>query len=412
MVTPPTPADGTQQVNPLFDAIESMPKGELAPASRFLFENVDPLSQLPAHTFASERDLFGLPPESLRRRSETDETLKASQLGIQRSAQANQTSNQRRSLAAAKFFVLNLVIMALAFGGFATMLYSFYQQNLLPQISQAVRAATVRHELDDASPLDTTRAQLASTQAALTKANDSILRLQRQYDALALKQQSTEASFAKMVEQLKQALAAKDSDGKPADATGQLSAALQVASVVPLTSPVNQELWLLKERNRLTFYADEAIALGHSEAMDNLWRSLDDPELAKLHDGAKAEIIRVQNYYSQLSRLPPDYRLPVTELFNDPNLRNEADLQPAQVTKLLLDPKQPTEIRARAAYVLGGHPKDTAVARALVQCFTTDPSLDVMKEAQRTLSEDHGMTIPPLHARAATAWWKDKTGGK
>jgi hypothetical protein len=211
-----------------------------------------------------------------------------------------------------------------------------------------------------------------------------------------------------MIEQLKTALADKPKDGRPADTASSLSAALSVASVVPVTSPVNEELRLLKERNRLTFYADQAIATGSSEAMDNLWRSIDDPELTRLRDGAKAEIIRVQNYYSQLSRLPPDYRLPVQSLFNDPSIRSEADLQPAQLTQLLTDQKQPLEVRARAAYVLGGHPTDPKVAAALVQAMTTDPSLDVMKEVQRTLSLDHGMIIPPLNARAAKAWWQGK----
>jgi hypothetical protein len=42
--------------------------------------------------------------------------------------------------------------------------------------------------------------------------------------------------------------------------------------------------------------------------------------------------------------------------------------------------------------------------------MTSDPSLDVMKEAQRNLSEQQGMIISPLNARAAAAWWKERSG--
>jgi hypothetical protein len=364
--------------------------------------------------FAAELQAGGAPPsatalppiEPVRRRPDAEEE-RATQLGLQRAALAATVANQRRNGSAGKFFAATLVIMLAAFGAFAAMLFSFYQSNILPALARA-QAASQPHELETTPQLEAARADLAAAQASLSKAHDAILHLQRQYDALALKQQASDSSYTQMIEQLKTALADKPKDGRPADTASSLSAALSVASVVPVTSPVNEELRLLKERNRLTFYADQAIATGSSEAMDNLWRSIDDPELTRLRDGAKAEIIRVQNYYSQLSRLPPDFRLPVQALFHDPAIRSEADLQPAQLTQLLTDQKQPLEVRARAAYVLGGHPTDPKVAAALVQAMTTDPSLDVMKEVQRTLSLDHGMIIPPLNARAAKAWWQGK----
>lgn len=351
------------------------------------------------------------PLETLRRRPDAEDA-KANQLGLQRATATANVSNQRRSWLAAKFFAASIIIMVIGFGSFAAMLYSFYQNEILPQLARAQAATQQRHELENVPQLASAQADLASAQAALTKANDAILRLQRQYDSLALKQQATESNFASLVDQMKKAMENKPSEnGKAADGSSPISSALQVASMVPATSPVNQELILLKERNRLTFWADEAIATGSSEAMDNLWRSLDDPEIARLRDGVKAEIIRVQNYYTQLSRLPPDYRIPVQAIFQDSTLRSEADLQPAQLIKLLLDHDRPVEVRARAAYVLGSFPKDAQAVSALVQAMTSDPSLDVMKEAQRNLSEQQGMIISPLNARAAAAWWKEK-GGK
>lgn len=387
------------------------------PTSLFAPPTGTPPAGLPegVPVFAAELQAGVVPPsatalpaaEPVRRRPDAEED-RATQLGLQRAALAATVANQRRTASFGKFFAATLFIMLAAFGAFGAMLFSFYQTNILPALARAQSAASQRHELEASPQLEAARAELADAQASLGKAHDAILRLQRQYDALALKQQATESSYTQMIEQLKTALAEKPKDGRPADTASSLSAALSVASVVPVTSPVNEELRLLKERNRLTFYADQAIATGSSEAMDNLWRSIDDPELTRLRDGAKAEIIRVQNYYSQLSRLPPDFRLPVQSLFHDPAIRSEADLQPAQLTQLLLDQKQPLEVRARAAYVLGGHPSDPKVAAALVQAMTTDPSLDVMKEVQRTLSLDHGMIIPPLNARAAKAWWQGK----
>lgn len=351
-------------------------------------------------------------PEPARRRDTEDE--RASQLGLPRTPVTAITSNQRRTSTgiAARFFAASIVIMLAAFGTFAAMLFSFYQTNIVPALARSQSSARQPHELEAPAHGPGQSADLAAAQTALQKANESILRLQREYDALAAKQQATESSFSKMVEQMKKALDEQSKEGKATPSTSSLSAALSVASVVPIASPVSEELRILKERNRLTFYADQAIATGSSEAMDNLWLSLDDPELTKLRDGAMAEIIRVQNYYSQLSRLPPDFRLPVQTLFKDPGIRSEADLQPDQVIRLLLDQKQPMEIRARAAYVLGGHPNDPKIASALFQAMTTDPSLDVMKEVQRTLSLDHGMIIPPLNARAAKVWRKEKQDAK
>jgi hypothetical protein len=195
---------------------------------------------------------------------------------------------------------------------------------------------------------------------------------------------------------------------KPADNTASLSAALQVASVVPVKSEAAEELWLLKERYRQTIYADQAIAQGSSEAMENLWLSLGDTDLLRLRDGVQVEIIRVQNYYARLSRLPPDYRLPVGELFHDEAIRSEADLKPEQITTLLQDQKQPLEARIRCAFLLAGKKSD-AVAQVLVQVMKNDPALDVVKEAQRTLERDYDMLVPPLNSRAAIKWWEQRS---
>jgi hypothetical protein len=332
--------------------------------------------------------------EAARKRSED---ARAAMLGLQGHGRF---TNQRRSTSTLRVAAVVMALMIIGFLVFGAMMYSFYQRNIQPQLETLASSSVALHmprELESDRALANTQSDLAAARTALDKASEQIIRLQRQLDALRAQQDDTTLRMTKMAETMQ--------TGAGTPKSGNVDGSIQVASVVPMTSPVNQELWLLKERNRLTFWADQAIAQGSSDAMTNLWRSMDDPELAKLRDGVQTEIIRVQNYYAKLSRVPPDYRLPVRDLFKNSSLRNEADLSPDQVSKLLLDPQQPFEVRARAAYVLGGR-RTPEVARALIQAMKTDPMLDVVKEAQRTLEDDFAMRVPPLHIRAADAWWQ------
>ncbi len=340
--------------------------------------------------------------EAARKRQEA-EARRVTMLGLQGTGRS---ANQRRSIGLGKMALAFIAIMLAGFLVFGGMMYSFYQRNIEPKLQQrAVELpGMIPTELAGERAMTGLQSELAATRTALDRANEQVNRLQRQVDALRSQQEESAASLSRLSREMQTA-------GAPAAKAGDLSpearqaASAQIASVVPIASPASQELWLLKERNRLMFWADQAIAQGSSEAMDNLWRSLEDKDLSQLRDGVQAEIIRVQNYYGRLSRLPPDYRLPVRDLIKDPAVRSEADLQPDQAIKLLLDIKQPLEVRARAAYVLGGR-RTQDVAAALIQAMKTDPVLDVIKEAQRTLEDDYGMHVPPLHVRAAENWWK------
>lgn len=409
MANPPDDSSFTPSMNRLLFLRHQVPP-DIAPEP-----GVDPFKNLDAPVASSRTptvrlDVTAEPPvkEEARRRSAGPETVVA--VSPKQRASASSAAppgvrycNERRSSQAVRLFVLNLVIMLVCFGLFGAMIYSFYEGNVLPRFPLVNSVAYVPPELSPAPGTEALKAELAAAQSALLKANDSIMRLQRQYDALAEKQQNAEGQMSKLVGDMKAALA-KSPEGKPTDTAASLSAALQVASVVPVSSSTNQELWLLKERNRLTFYADKAISQGSSEAMASLWLSLGDPELARLRDGIQAEIIRVQNYYTHLTRVSPDYRLPVRELFRDPAIRSEADLKATQVIPLLLDVRQPLEVRVRAAYVLGGQ-RSKQAAEALVKAMKNDPLLDVVKEAQRTLEEDYQMRVAPLNSRAADEWW-------
>lgn len=357
--------------------------------------DIHPAPPVPAVTLADPAPLPAVPPAPAAN--------KAAALGLRPAAASGSThpraSNERFSSAALKYFLLAMVLMLGGFATFAGMLHSFYEKEVQPYLRTAP-ASVARPELADdprlQSALDEARRQLG-------QASSQILRLQKQVDELRQGQSASDERLKTLAERLLQTSA--DAAGKPAPSATDVAAAIQIASVIPSQSAAGAELWLMKERNRLTAYADEAIAEGSSEALSSLWASLRDPEMERLRHGVQTEIIRVQNHYVRISRLPDDYRLPVSDLFPGKGLRTEADLQPAQLITLLQDQMQPMFVRARAAYVLGGHPTQ-AVGEALMSAMKNDPSLDVAREAQRTLTEFYGMAVPVLHTPAAEAWWQ------
>ena len=121
-----------------------------------------------------------------------------------------------------------------------------------------------------------------------------------------------------------------------ADALSRQSRSSANPGAAPASS-TNDELVLLKERNRLTLLADEVMATGKSAPMRDLWRALRDPERSHLKHAVAAEIIRVQNHLDHLTRLPPDYRLPIKELFPEQKVKADKDLPTEVLVKALSD---------------------------------------------------------------------------
>jgi hypothetical protein len=313
-------------------------------------------------------------------------------------------ADEQRSSAALRLFILVVVLMLAGFATFGGMLFSFYQKEVLPRLGPTSSGKGAQ-ELVEEKTTAHLRAALDVASTNLEKASTQILRLQKQVDELRSGQSAADQQLKGLSDKLQQAASdPATKQGPPTD----VAAAIQIASVIPTQSAVGKELWLLKERNRLTLYADQAIAEGSSEAMANLWTSLRDPELEPIRQGVQAEIMRVQKAYVDESRLPADYRLPVRELFKGTSLRSEAELRPEELITLLKDPKQPVFVRARAAYVLGGHPVPS-VGKALIDAMKNDPSLDVAREAHQTLQRFFGMSAPLFHVAAAEAWWQSQT---
>jgi len=291
-----------------------------------------------------------------------------------------------------------LLVIAGAVGGAVW----FYQQNIAPQL-----AARPSNPPPAASPAPV--ADTSALESSLERAQSQILTLQRQLDAQREERERTQARLQEMADRM--ALVIKQSSFVPSADTTRVSAAdaSQVAALLPNVSPSISELILLKERNRLSEYGDKAIASGSREGLQAIVDTLLDPAMKHLQHASQAEFKRVQAFYDFSITIDPGYTLPVQEMFKDQPVRTEADLTPAQLTKVLQDAAQPWEARLRCAYLLRGS-TDTGTDAVLLRALKEDPSLDVAKQAQTTFEKRVGRKFRLFDIPSIDAWWQAQKG--
>lgn len=246
--------------------------------------------------------------------------------------------------------------------------------------------------------------EVAALQANLSRAQDQISSLQRQIDAQRAERDGTQARLQEMADRM--ALVIKQTSFVPTADSQNLGTgdAAQVAAMLPSVSPATSELILLKERNRLTDYADKAIATGARQSLQAIVDAMFDPALKHLRHASEAEFRRVQAYFEISSSIDPTFKLPLQELFKDAAVRSEADLTPAQLTSLLTDAKQSWEVRLRCAYLLRAS-TDTGTNATLLKVIKDDPSLDVVKQAQTTFEKRVGQRFRLFDIPSIEAWW-------
>ncbi len=399
------------------------PPEQLTPASAAPSAPDESSSPQPEPPLRVEADAQPANPahDHAKRRAQLEQE-KAEQLGLLRpivassNAAATRLSNQRRAPISKRHLA---VVIAAEIGlliAFATLLHSFFQARIEPYLNQRpaqspVSPAPSSSPATDAAAQTELKKQLTATTDQLAETTAQLAQLQKQIDALRTADSKAESQLAILDERISQTITtlANIPSGGP---TATLP---QIVANQPTTSVISQELIILKERNRLTDYADQAIAEASSDACAALWRSLRDPELARLKHGAAAEILRVQQHFSKWSRVPPDYRLPVRDLFKDSAISVEADLSVPQILNLLLK-HEDFHIRTRAAYILGGR-KEPEIGDALIRAMKSDPILDVVREAQLTMEQTFGMAVEANNGigirlfdiTSAEAWWKDKS---
>jgi hypothetical protein len=220
---------------------------------------------------------------------------------------------------------------------------------------------------------------------------------------LKQEREHTQARFqevsSRLAEVIRQKLAAP---APPAPAVASSQPVSTPEGVVQPTEAL-AELLLLKERNRLTDYADKAIATGGRDALQAVVEAMFDPEKQKLHHAAQAEFRRVQAFYEISASIDPAYKLPLLELFKDGSVKSEAEIKPVQLMALMKDARQPWEVRLRCAYLLR-ESTDKEVNAALLQALKEDASLDVAKQAQTSLERRLGKRFRLFDIPAVEAW--------
>jgi hypothetical protein len=231
--------------------------------------------------------------------------------------------------------------------------------------------------------------------------------LQTQLQALQKRIADDETSMAQSNSRMKDLIVAVSAAGaqkEPAAAAPSTIPGGADTSAQSLT-PTESELLLLKERNRLTAYADEAIVTGAREPYVRLWESLEDPRMKNLLHAARAEILRVQTAYLAGSRIDR-YDIPVAELFPESAALRDTQLSDDQIIQLLQDQKQPWQTRVKSAWILGQR-RNNKAGEALVNAIKNDPNLDVVKEATFSFEQLTGFHSKIFETALLEAWWKE-----
>lgn len=263
----------------------------------------------------------------------------------------------------------------------------------LKELARAVKNSEARQvKAATAEPDPTSSPKKDTAQAALAKADEDLkAQLQAAQKRLAEAEQKNQQQ-AKRLDELSAAVA-------------DISAAKQALATDAAVTPTQSELVLLKERNRLTAYADEAIATGERLPYERLWEALDDPRLSTLVHAIRTEILRVQHFYLSGSRLER-FVIPVATYFPESASLKDSQLSEQQLIALLSNHKNPWEVRMKAANILGGRPSKP-VGDALVKAVEIDPNLDVVKEATFSFEQMTRFRGKLFEPAPLIAWWKE-----
>jgi hypothetical protein len=310
----------------------------------------------------------------------------------------------RRSASRAALFGAFAVLLVLNLAALATAFW-FYQNRVAPRLNESA-APSVSDAPSASAP------EIAPLQTALGQANGQIQELQKQIDAQRVERERAQARLQEMADRMalvlqQNAFVAPQKDATAVTDPGQG----QMATLLPSVSPSTSELILLKERNRISGFADTAIATGSREALQRIVDVMLDPEMKHLLHAAQAEFKRVQAYYEVSISIDPNYKLPLRELFADGSVQAEADLAPEQLQKLMLDLKQPWEARLRCAYLLRAGTA-AGIDEALLKVIKEDPSLDVAKQAQTSFERRVGRRFRLFDIPAIDAWWQAQGAAK
>ncbi|MEY4484472.1 MAG: hypothetical protein RL693_1924, partial [Verrucomicrobiota bacterium] len=202
----------------------------------------------------------------------------------------SRSSNQRRSKQVGKLLILMFAANLLMLTAGGLWLYNRFTEDLEVRISQANTRAPVNAAVTQAAPPAEPASKIdPQYQSRLVKLESS---LQEAQERLLNAEEQNRRQAASLEALAANSTAAPSSKTVPV-ANTEVPAPMVGDPALPLQQ---SELVLLKERNRLTSYADEAIATASRTSYEKLWTALEDPRLANLVHATRSEILRVQNY--------------------------------------------------------------------------------------------------------------------
>ena len=321
----------------------------------------------------------------------------------------NRPSNLRKSTHAGRLFALMLVVTLLLVGGVVFGGYYFFKTAIEPRLGITITrpAVPVAQPVTVDVPPEILR--------TLTDLGDKVGDLQRQLDALREQQTKAQSEMDGIVEKVTSIITMERKPDALSAADEPLPARLKASTNESATllaaadTPAIHELRLLKDRNKLSSWADDAIATGSRDSLQRIVDSMNDPAMADMKHAAQAEYFRVLAHFQSTNRIEPEYRLPLAELFNkDPGMRDESDLSNKQVSELMLDTSKDWRVRLRSAWLMGGR-RSFEVGELLLKVLKEDPSLDVAKEAQLSFEQNTDHTFRLFDIPAIEAWWKTQT---
>lgn len=406
-----------------------MPAARTGLASRRSAHHAPALSSGNLQPFIYECSMQAKPDADKASSAPTPETITGPKLETRRSDPASAAgavrANVRLSDRVRQLFGLLLALLFLL----ASYAYWIYQTEIKPTLEHVrdgrpaaapapVPAAPVARAIEIQLPpetrrqLDESKTQIEALQEQLAKAAAELTAQKQQLSTtLAAQTAQTErlqaldlrleevkaAAPARPLKMTETPLAPAATESSEADTTLGASS----------DSPAMAELRLMKERNRLSAYADEAISSGERRSLDLLIEAMKDPERASLYHAARAEYYRIMGHYQLINRIDPAYKLPITKLFPEEKIRDEADLTTEQIIALLKNRDIEWQSRLRSAYLLGGR-RTPEVAAALLQALKEDPNLDVAKEAQLSLEQNVGRNFLLFDIAGVDNWWREQ----
>lgn len=168
---------------------------------------------------------------------------------------------------------------------------------------------------------------------------------------------------------------------------------------------LEREFERVKARNKLRFYADQAISTGSRFALWQLIERQKKPEFPELTDAATAEIMRVESHFITTRRFRK-YALPLSQVFS--GAQSPGDIRTDQLLWAVSDPTLSWEIRAFAARSLSKRKGAPSVPATLVKSAQSEADLRVLQEIIVSFGQVTGFYSSSIFAsKEAASWWEN-----